>query len=764
MGHSPIRSATTVAGPIAGAALAPTSPFKTTCAAACERPCPNPSRKGTKPVKQILLATVAGLTLATGGFARNAAAAPAPACPLTSGNGPIKHIVYLQFDNTHYLRDNPNVPSDLEQMPALLAFLTQKGTLSANNHTQIISHTSNGILSSITGVYPDRIGSAVANSFGYYANGAVKFQSDFTYWTNIVNATYDTSHVLIAETGKNAPAPWAAFTKAGCDFGAVALADMEFENTTTDIANAFGGTPALAIANASANKLADFEGIAIHCAQGSALCSPANNGVPDDLPDEPGGYTGFNALFGHKFVVPAIAGGATSIPDLLGGTISGFPNFDGMWPKVTGAYVAQMLEAGVPVVYGYLSDAHDNHANTSAPTAYGPGEAGYVQQLANYNAGFAAFFARLKADGIDETNTLFVITVEEGDHFAGRVPPGCDGVTKPCTYSRTPGNVTIGEVDVDLTRLMQANGKSVPGIVPATGGAVGFDTHYDMAPAVYVYGDPDGESAGVRQFEQDVARLTLTNPVTNSTVPLAVGLADRAEMRLLHMYGWGGNVPDPLRLPSFVIFGSPNFYVETYYAALCNSWPSVAPYACEQPAYAWNHGGIQSQIATTWLGLVGPGVINKGVDPLTWTDHTDIRPTILTLAGLHDSYLHDGRLLVEHLKPSVLPPAIANGLPAYVILANAYKQLNAPFGATAVASIAYATNGIATTSPVTHTAYLAEMAKFNTAREALVAQIRSYIEAAAFSNGPFSPVTALLYAANAEALTQQLVQLAAGAH
>jgi hypothetical protein len=712
-------------------------------------------------VKQTLLATVAGLALAIGGMAANANAA----CPLTSGNGPIKHIVYLQFDNTHYLRDAANIPSDLEQMPALLAFLTQKGTLSANNHTQIISHTANGILSSITGVYPDRIGSAVANSFGYYKqSGTVGFQSDFTYWTNIIDPTNDPSHVLIAETGKNAPAPWAAFTKAGCDFGAVALADMEFENTTTDIANAFAGTALLAPAQAesAAQRLADYEGIAIHCAQGSTLCSAANNGVADKLPDEPGGYTGYNALFGHKFVAPAINHGASTIPDLLGGTISGFPNFDGMWPKVTGAYVAQMLEAGVPVVYGYLSDAHDNHANTSAPQAYGPGEAGYVQQLANYNAGFAAFFARLKAHGIDETNTLFVITVEEGDHFAGKVPPGC--ANGSCTYSRTKGNVTIGEVDVDLTRLMQANNLSVPGIVPASGSTVGFDTHYDMAPAFYVYNNPDPESAAVRQFEQDVARLTLTDPVTNTTVPLAVGLADRAEMRLLHMYGSGGNVPDPLRLPSFVAFASPDFYVETYYASLCSAWTSAADYACEQPSYAWNHGGIQSQVATTWLGIVGPGVINKGLDKLTWTDHTDIRPTILTLAGLKDSYLHDGRVLVEHLKPEVLPPAIAINLPAYVTLANAYKQLNAPFGATGLASITYATNGIATTNAATHAAYLAEMAKFNATRDNLVAQIRSYIEAAAFSNGPFNPATAVLYAAQAEALTLQMQNLAARAH
>ena len=54
------------------------------------------------------------------------------ACSL--GNGQIKHVVYMQFDNTHYLRDNANVPSDLEQMPALLNFVTSKGMLLENDN------------------------------------------------------------------------------------------------------------------------------------------------------------------------------------------------------------------------------------------------------------------------------------------------------------------------------------------------------------------------------------------------------------------------------------------------------------------------------------------------------------------------------------------------------------------------------------------------------------------------------------------------------
>jgi hypothetical protein len=63
--------------------------------------------------------------------------------------------------------------------------------------------------------------------------------------------------------------------------------------------------------------------------------------------------------------------------------------------------------------------------------------AGYVAQLQAYDQAFATFFDRLTADGITKDNTLFVVTVEEGDHFAGAAPTpaGCDGVTTPCNYS-----------------------------------------------------------------------------------------------------------------------------------------------------------------------------------------------------------------------------------------------------------------------------------------------------------------------------------------
>jgi hypothetical protein len=105
-------------------------------------------------------------------------------CRLKSPDGRIKHVIYVQFDNTHFLRDNPNVPSDLEQMPHLLNFIKDNGTLLANDHTVLISHTATGILTSLTGVYPDRMGQPVSNSFRYFkTDGTTRTGVSFAYWT-----------------------------------------------------------------------------------------------------------------------------------------------------------------------------------------------------------------------------------------------------------------------------------------------------------------------------------------------------------------------------------------------------------------------------------------------------------------------------------------------------------------------------------------------------------------------------------------------------
>jgi len=406
----------------------------------------------------------------------------AQGCSLNSAGGKIQHVIYVQFDNVHFTRDNPNVPSDLEQMPHLLNFFKHNGTLLTNHHTPLISHTADDILTALTGVYPSRHGQAVANSFGFFPLPGTStffdgFASSFTYWTDLVNPKTDPVFSMIDANGNNAPAPWVPYTRAGCNVGAVSIANIELENVTSDVTTVFGANSSEA-AEAKANRtqaIADFEGISVHCAAGDAVCSSANGGQPDLLPQEPGGYSGFNGLFGHKFVAPVISPG-TPLTDIDGTVITdghgnnGFPGFGGISAAQTLGYVAAMQEHGIPVTFAYISDAHDDHVNF---VAFGPGQAGYVTQLQAYDEAWGKFFARLASDGITKDNTLFVLTADEGDHFAGGTPTpaDCDGVHVACTY---PAG-TIGEIDTNLTDLLHLQD---PGLATTA-----FDIHFDMAPA-----------------------------------------------------------------------------------------------------------------------------------------------------------------------------------------------------------------------------------------------------------------------------------------
>ena len=169
-------------------------------------------------------------------LASAAPAASVSSCQLKSPKGNIQHVIYIQFDNTHFRRDNPNVPSDLEQMPHLLNFIVSNGTLLGNDHTALISHTATGILTSLTGVYPDRMGQPVSNSFRYFkTDGTIRTGVSFAYWTAPLfdpagppfppAGQTDFTPEMINENGKVAPAPWVPYTRAGCDFGAVATAN-----------------------------------------------------------------------------------------------------------------------------------------------------------------------------------------------------------------------------------------------------------------------------------------------------------------------------------------------------------------------------------------------------------------------------------------------------------------------------------------------------------------------------------------------------------
>src|SRR5260370_9352317 len=141
-------------------------------------------------------------------------------CQLNSVKGNIKHVIYLQFDNTHFTRDNPNVPSTLEQMPHLLNFIKSNAELLTNHHTPLISHTATDILTSLTGVYGDRHGAPVTNSFRYFtSSGSSRTGVSFAYWTAPLfdpanpQPPFDTNFNMLTAESNNAPAPCVAFTR-----------------------------------------------------------------------------------------------------------------------------------------------------------------------------------------------------------------------------------------------------------------------------------------------------------------------------------------------------------------------------------------------------------------------------------------------------------------------------------------------------------------------------------------------------------------------
>jgi len=320
------------------------------------------------------------------------------------------------------------------------------------------------------------------------------------------------------------------------------------------------------------------------------------------------------------------------------------------------------------VTYAYISDAHDNHA---IGAAMGPGQAEYVAQLKSYDQAFGKFFTRLADDGINQSNTLFVFTSDEGDHFAGGTPTpaNCDGVNVACTYPFP----SLGEISANMTGLLATE----------QGVTTKFNIHSDSAPTVYITGNPARDAVVTRTFERATSKLTAVNPRTGQIDTLTAALADPIEMQLLHMI-----TSDPARTPTFTWFADPNYFFFHGGAGCGTSCVSVGP------GFAWNHGDFQPEIVTTWLGMVGPGVRNDGATRSVWSDHTDVRPTILSLTGLQDDYATQGRVLFEVLHQDALPVSLREHRGTFQDLAEVYKQLNATVGQFGLATLAVSTRAL----------------------------------------------------------------------
>jgi hypothetical protein len=714
------------------------------------------------------LASAAGSSPSAGaGHQRAARTSASGSCRLGHG---VKHVVSLVFDNVHFSRDNPNVPSDLEQMPHLMHFLTRNGTVFSNTHTPMIAHTADDSLTIYTGLYGDRHGQPLTNTYRTYnPDGTTDPASSFAYWTDPVADSastpapgHDTTPTMAYSSRvparppahRTTPAPWVPFTRAGCSVGDFSTANMVLENAGFDLPTVFGSdSPEVAQYNADPDpykddETTDFIGVAVHCARGAATCAdargvrygqsgPSPTAVPDRLPTEPGGYHGYQALFGARYAAPQLGAGTPNLfrhgyrvtdsdgnlVDLSGQTIAnsftGKPGFPGFDPTATQtlAYLADMQESGVPVTYGYISDLHmvkagDTGCTSASATGVGkpigPGDACYAQNAKAYDEAFETFFQRLRADGITPRNTLFVIGAEENDQFDGAnvgratepTPAGCTGGSDPCHYAADQ----IGELQVNL-----------PSELSSTASAT---TPYDLEPqgaSVYVHGRPSADDPAVRQLERDTASMTADNPYSGAQGEHIVKYqAGAVEQRVLHM-----QTADPLRTPTYTMFPVPDYYFSMTGAAgvtILNG-------------YAFNHGYYSPNIDVTWSSFVGPGVANRRVDGPTpargnqprdpdstntvpqasrtgtWVEETDLRPTMLDLVGLRDDYTADGHVLPQVLRhPSRWQLATRR-------LGAVYHQVNSSVGLFATDTLLAESAALASGAPGEDSTFAREQAR-----------------------------------------------------
>ncbi|TML52020.1 MAG: hypothetical protein E6G15_11715 [Actinobacteria bacterium] len=272
-----------------------------------------------------------------------------------------------------------------------------------------------------------------------------------------------------------------------------------------------------------------------------------------------------------------------------------------------------------------------------------------------------------------------------------------------------------------------------------------FSVHSDDAPNVYVNGTPgqpirDQTDPIVRNLEREMAQLHWLNPYTGQDQHgIMVALADQTEMRTLHMMS-----ADQFRNPTFTPFADPNWF---FFAtggptpALCATPADCAfiPARTSQ-SFAWNHGDVQDEIASTWAGYVGPGIKNLGDDNAVWTDHTDHRPTLLTLLGLHDDYQTDGRAVTQIAHENALPVSLRVHHPSLERLGASYKQLMASFGSFSMDTLIASTHALASNSAddQTYTTIENQITALTNQRNALAANIRAGINQAEFDGTKLS--------------------------
>ncbi|MBV8144500.1 MAG: hypothetical protein JO184_05780, partial [Gammaproteobacteria bacterium] len=345
-------------------------------------------------------------------------------------------------------------------------------------------------------------------------------------------------------------------------------------------------------------------------------------------------------------------------------------------------------------------------------------------QLQDFEKAFKKFFADLKEMGITTDNTLFIVTADENDHFAGSRQPQhpCDGVNTPCTYDH------VGEIDTQLDRVLATQ----------TANTTPFDIHFDDAPNFYIHGNPGRTDPVARQMAQDLAKLTTTSLITGNTDMLMKRMADPVEEDFLHMV-----TTDPRRTPNLTMFGNDDYYFEAFGDTTpCNQADPFGVCFRENNGFAWNHGDFQQVITHNWAALVGPGVKPDKDGTSVFTDHTDLRPTLLSLLGLADDYDHDGRAIFEIMTHDSIPYEIRRHLHTAERMAQLLKAINAPLGPLGVYTLKRSTTALASNDDTTYNAIEDQILQITRRRNDIAAQMLSMLEDSTFAGKGFDEAKA----------------------
>ena len=370
---------------------------------------------------------------------------------------------------------------------------------------------------------------------------------------------------------------------------------------------------------------------------------------------------------------------------------------------MTLGYVAQMQEAGVPVTYGYISDAHDNHQNAFPappdpngvfPRASGPGESDYVQTLHEYDQAFATFFARLQPRRDHEAEHALRAHGRRERPLRGRQLERRH--VEPQVLQRRRGPAVPCESD--------RRGEREPALADPEWGT-------ELLRAQRLGTDGLRERRTRRGPMQRSASSSVTSPrrrrstrtKSGSATPVALYLADKVGEKTLHMV-----TADQQRTPSFTLFGNPDYFLtagKTSAGAPSKfNCPDSAhqAFVCIDYHFAWSHGDATEDIGRTWLGMAGPGVKHLGMTSAVWSDHTDIQPTIMSLLE------PQGQLPAGRAGPTSSWTATATRTgPDLTELGSIYKQINAPFGQLSFDVLAASTRALSSGSSTDYSTYTA---------------------------------------------------------